>query len=81
MADLVVRNLEEEVVQRLREEAVREGVSAEEAHRRLLRRELLKDSDGERMTIKEFLLTMPDFPDEYEPFFERQCGENRPVDL
>ena len=81
MADLIVRNLEDAVVKRLREVAAREGVSAEEAHRRLLRRTLLADSDGRRMTLKEYLLTMPELgEDETEPL-KRSPDDVRPVDL
>ena len=40
MAQLLVRNLEEAVVERLRQEAARERISVEEAHRRILRRAL-----------------------------------------
>ena len=84
MASLIVRNLEDAVVQKLKEEAVRQKISAEEAHRRLLRRALLEEpetSQTKSMSFSDFLLTMPDFPDECEVFFERQKGENRPVDL
>ena len=41
MPQLIVRKLEEPVVQRLREEAAMYGVSVEEAHRRILRQSLL----------------------------------------
>lgn len=84
MASLIVRNLEDEIVQKLKEEAVRQKISTEEAHRRLLRRTLLsqpKTPEEKSMSFSDFLLTMPDFPDEYEVFFERQKGGNRPVDL
>jgi plasmid stability protein len=81
MADLLVRNLEDVIVRRLREEAAREGVSAEEAHRRLLRRTLLSDSDGRRMNLKEYLLSMPDFGDDEDFLPERRSDEIRPVDL
>jgi hypothetical protein len=79
MADLIVRNLEEAVVQRLREQAAREGVSAEEAHRRLLRRTLLEEPSGLRRSFKEYLLEMPDLGDD--PLFERSADPVRPVNL
>jgi antitoxin FitA len=41
MAQLIVRNLEDDVVQALRERAVRHGRSAEAEHRELLREVLL----------------------------------------
>ena len=40
MAALTVRNVEDEVVRALKRRAVEEGVSAEELHRRILRRAL-----------------------------------------
>ena len=81
MASLIVRNLEDAVVERLKEEAVRQKISAEEAHRRLLRRVLLEQPEEKPMPFNEFLLTMPDFPDEYEVFFERQKALPRTLDF
>ena len=40
MATLTVRNIEDELVRSLKRRAVEEGVSAEELHRRILRRAL-----------------------------------------
>ena len=40
MAALTVRNVEDELVRKLKQRAVDEGVSAEEMHRRILRRAL-----------------------------------------
>lgn len=40
MAVLTVRNVEEDIVRALKRRAVEEGVSAEELHRRILRRAL-----------------------------------------
>ena len=40
MAALTVRNIEDELVRSLKRRAVEEGVSAEELHRRILRRAL-----------------------------------------
>lgn len=71
MADPIVHDLEEEIIERLREAARRENISDEEAHRRLLRRALLGRPCEQPMNLKDFLLTMPDFPDEYDPWFER----------
>ena len=71
MADLTVHDLEEEIIVRLREEARRENISDEEAHRRLLRRTLLGSPSKPPMNLKDFLRTMPDFPDEYDSLFER----------
>ena len=62
MAQLLVRNLEEELVQALRQKAAEEGTSVEEAHRRLLRNVLL--SNKTTKTFKEALLEMPDDGDD-----------------
>jgi plasmid stability protein len=67
MAQLLVRHLEEEVVQALRQKAAEEGTSVEEAHRRLLRSVLL--SKESTKTFKEALLEMPDDGDD--SIFER----------
>lgn len=44
MAQLIVRDLDEDVVRRLKRRAAEQGHSAEEEHRRILRR-ALRDSD------------------------------------
>jgi len=55
MAQLVVRRLEEVVVQKLRMTAAKAGISMEEQHRRILRSAL-----GSRAkTFKEHLLAIP----------------------
>jgi plasmid stability protein len=72
MAQLLVRKLEKEVVQKLREQAARHGVSMEEEHRRILRNILLKTRRSptkerpkriRKLNFKEFLLTAPYFGD------------------
>lgn len=77
MAQIIVRKLEDELVQRLREEAAREGVSAEEKARRILRRSLLEDES--EMSFKDFLLTMPDIEDD--SIFERHPSKPRDIEL
>ncbi|MBV8173426.1 MAG: DNA-binding protein [Verrucomicrobia bacterium] len=77
MAQLIVRNLEEEVVQALRQKAAEEGTSVEEAHRRLLRSALL--SKKKTKTFKEALLEMPDDGDD--SVFERVRKKPREVVL
>lgn len=61
MAQLLVRNIEEAVVRKLRQKAAKDGVSMEEEHRRILRTSLLGKSGRTRMNFKDFLLTVPDF--------------------
>lgn len=56
---LVVRDLPEELVKRLKERAVEHGRSAEAEHREILRVAL-----APRRTFKEALLAMPDVGDD-----------------
>lgn len=76
MAQLLVRKIEDGVVRKLREQAMREGVSLEEAHRRVLRRSLLGEYPP---SFKEYLRSMPDMADD--TFFERprKAGRRRVV--
>ncbi|MCC6416129.1 MAG: DNA-binding protein [Opitutaceae bacterium] len=48
MPQLLVRNIEPAVVRKLRRQATAEGVSMEEAHRRVLRKALLGETDSAR---------------------------------
>jgi plasmid stability protein len=78
MPQLIVRQLEEKVVKKLKEQAGRHGVSMEEEHRRILREALLR-APTKRPSFKEYLLQMPDAgPDE---LFERQRDLGREVEL
>lgn len=58
MAQLIVRNLDEEIVRRLKLRAAEKGRSAEAEHREILRRALL-DAGDEEPSLKELLLAMP----------------------
>jgi plasmid stability protein len=58
MAQLLVRDLEPKVVSKLRRRAALEGVSVEEAHRRLLRKALNGSSEAPPNFI-EFLQSIP----------------------
>ena len=58
MAQLIVRNIEEPVVRKLKQQAVAHGVSVAEEHRRILRAALL-GTGGQRMGLKAALLAMP----------------------
>ena len=58
MAQLIVRNLEPEVVRRLRARAARRGHSAEAEHREILRRALGSRASEDR-TLGDLLLAMP----------------------
>lgn len=76
MAQLIVRNLEEKLVKRLRERAARSGRSAEEEHREILRGVLLPTRTK---SFKDALLEMPDAGDD--ALFERPRDLGRKVSL
>ena len=57
MAQLIVRNIEEEVVEALKLRAARHGRSAEAEHRELLRETLLRRPST---SLKAHLLAMPE---------------------
>ena len=59
MAQLLVRNLDDELVRHLKRRAGEHGVSVEEEHRRILRDALLADA-GERKSFWQVLTEMPD---------------------
>ena len=78
MPQLIVRQIEEKVVKKLKQQAGAHGVSMEEEHRRILRESLLGKS-GKSASFKEYLSQMPDVgPDE---LFERNRDLGREVDL
>ncbi len=56
MSQLVVRNIEPEIVEALKQRAAAANISAEEQHRRLLREALGKTR---KLTFMEALMTMP----------------------
>jgi plasmid stability protein len=56
MAQLIVRNLDDDILKRLRRRAAESGRSVEAEHREILREALV----GKRKSLKEHLLHMPD---------------------
>jgi plasmid stability protein len=77
MAQLLVRNLEDEVVEALQRRAAEHNQSAEAEHREILRAALLPRQD-----FKAFLLSMPDVAEDAD--FERDRSAHalpRDVDL
>ncbi|HEX3798887.1 MAG TPA: DNA-binding protein [Verrucomicrobiae bacterium] len=58
MAQLIVRQIEDKVVRKLKQQAGAHGVSMEEEHRRILRQSLLKAS-RKGASFKDFLRSMP----------------------
>ncbi len=78
MPQLIVRQIEEKVVKKLKQQAGAHGVSMEEEHRRILREALLGKA-AKRISFKEYLRQMPDVgPDE---LFQRNRDMGREVDL
>lgn len=78
MPQLLVRQIEEQVVRKLKERAGRHGVSMEEEHRRILR-EALVGSSKKKPSFKEHLLSMPNVGEDQD--FERGPQSDRPVEL
>jgi antitoxin FitA len=79
MAQLIVRNIEDSIVRKLKRRAAREGVSSEEEHRRILRDSLLGKARSHKMDFKAFLLSMPDLGDD--SLFKRNREMPRRVKL
>jgi len=75
MAQLLVRDLEDAVIQALKQKAAEDGTSVEEAHRRILRVALL--SKKPKKGFKEFLLEMPEGGDHQ--VFDRHGNQPRKV--
>jgi plasmid stability protein len=73
VAQLIVRNLDDDLVQRLKRRAAANGRSTEEEHRRLLRQVLRPEGLGEA------LLAMPNVGDDTD--FERLDDLPRKLDL
>jgi len=76
MAQLIVRNLEDEIVKELKLRAARHDRSAEEEHREILRDAL---RPGPRTSLKELLAAMP--PAGEDADFERVPDHGRDVEL
>lgn len=78
MPQLIVRQIEEKVVKKLKQQAGAHGVSMEEELRRILRESLLGKA-GRRTSFKEALRAMPDVGKDVD--FERGAQLRRPVKL
>lgn len=72
MAQLLVRNLDNELVRHLKKRAGEHGVSVEEEHRRILREVLHADAAEKRKSFWQVLSEMPDVGDD--ALFERERG-------
>jgi antitoxin FitA len=78
MPQLIVRNIEEKVVRKLKQQAGERGVSMEEEHRRILRESLLGKTP-KHLSFKEALLAMPNVGEDSD--FERGSQLARPIKL
>ncbi len=78
MPQLLVRQVEEKLVRKLKQQAGLHGVSMEEEHRRVLREALLGPSK-KKPSFKEYLLSMPNVGEDKD--FERGPQIDRPVEL
>ena len=78
MPQLIVRQIEEKVVRKLKERAGQHGVSMEEEHRRILREALL-GKPKKKLSFKDYLLQMPNVGEDAD--FERGPQIERDVEL
>jgi antitoxin FitA len=78
MPQLIVRQIEEKVVKKLKKQAGQHGVSMEEEHRRILREALLGKA-AKRPSFKDALLAMPNVGRDED--FARGTQIERPVKL
>ena len=78
MSQLIVRQIEEKVVRKLKERAGQHGVSMEEEHRRILR-EVLIGAPKNKPSFKEHLMAMPNVGKDND--FERGPQMERPLEL
>jgi plasmid stability protein len=77
MGQLLVRGLADDIVERLKQRAARNGNSAEEEHRRILREVLAADRSSK--TLKDLLFEIPDVGEDAD--FERASDGGRLVEL
>ena len=77
MGQLLVRGIDDDIVRRLKLRAARNGNSAEEEHRRILREVL--SADRSPKTLKDLLLEIPDVGVDAD--FERSPDRGRPIEL
>ncbi|MEM7588110.1 MAG: DNA-binding protein [Acidobacteriota bacterium] len=77
MAQLIVRNLDEQIVRELKVRAAGHGRSAEAEHREILHEALLPSQRQD--SIKDALLAMPGVGEDSD--FERDSDPGREIDL
>jgi antitoxin FitA len=77
MPQLIVRNIEESIVRKLKKRAGEHGVSMEEEHRKILR-DALVSPPKTKQSFMEFLASMPEIPEEY---LQRQKDYGRDIEF
>jgi plasmid stability protein len=80
MAQLIVRKLEDKIVRKLKERAAKDGVSMEEETRRILRGSLLEKKVKPKMSLLDYLSTMPNVGEDSDFRIPRE-DKLREVDL
>lgn len=81
-AQLIVRNLEDEIVEALRKRAARHGRSAEAEHRLILRAALLAPPAMPKPSLKDLIVAIPKSDsDDEDADFVRPLSVARKVDL
>ncbi|MBW3606532.1 MAG: DNA-binding protein [Actinobacteria bacterium] len=75
MGQLIVRNLDDDLVRRLKVRAAERGHSAEEEHREILRQAL---APAAQTPLREVLMAMPDVGDDSD--FRRDDDPGRQID-
>ena len=78
MAQLLVRDIPETLVKKLKRRAVAHGVSAEEEHRRILR-EALSDKPKKEQTLMDFILSCEVVSGEELPLERSKVIETRDI--
>ena len=74
MPQLIVRQIEEKVVMKLKQQAAEHGVSMEEEHRRILRESLLGEA-ARWTSFKEALVAMPNVGNDADFERGRNCDQ------
>ena len=78
MPQLIVRQIEDKVIRKLKARAGLHGVSTEQEHRQILR-DVLLDSTSTRLSFKDYLRSLP--KDASAAAFERARGSGRKISL
>ena len=82
MSQLLVRDIPESLVKKLKRRAVENGVSAEEEHRRILKAALAESAEKKKpRTLKDAFEELGEIAPDFEFVRDRSLSRSRPVDL